>query len=555
MKLLGELLTKKGCVAADEVSKALHIQESVGGLLGLTLIRIGAVSERNLLEVLSEQRDIPLIDNKGELPDKTEIASFIENHDQKVDWYLDQEIVIWNGEGDAICILAKNPFAPHLREAVQYLYPEIPKRYYLSLAQDLDRILGYIKTLSSESKSEFDGEQHFKELAEEAPIVELVNNIMSQAMEQSASDIHFEPQESMLRVRFRIDGFMYTRHSLPIDRFSSIASRIKLISQMDIAERRLPQDGRISIRVGGEEVDVRVSCLPGVHGESIVLRLLPKERNILNVGNLGFLDDHLALMRRWMNEPNGIVLVTGPTGSGKSTTLYASLESINDGERKIITVEDPVEFQLEGITQVQALPEIGLDFAQALRSILRQDPDVIMIGEIRDGETADIAIQSALTGHLVVSTLHTNDSISAFTRLMDMGVEPYLVASPIRGVQAQRLVRRLCSQCARPAAVPLVDLKESFGEFAEQLNQSEVNFHKAVGCTHCHNTGFKGRVGIYEMVEVNDNLQEAIALRKSHNELIAIARLSGYRSLKEDGLLKAAQGQTTIEEVLQVALH
>jgi general secretion pathway protein E len=322
---------------------------------------------------------------------------------------------------------------------------------------------------------------------------------------------------------------------------------------MDIAERRLPQDGRLSTRVGGQEMDIRVSALPGVHGESIVMRLLPKERKELGLEKLGFESDHLSMMKEWTAEANGIVLVTGPTGSGKSTTLYASLAAANDGLKKIITVEDPVEFQLPAITQIQAHPDIGLTFANALRSILRQDPDVIMIGEIRDLETAEIAVQAALTGHLVLSTLHTNDAISAFTRLIDMGVEPFLVATPIRAVQAQRLVRRLCTQCARPHAVP-AQIEAEAAVFAHKvLPGLAPRWMEAVGCAHCMNTGYRGRLGIYEMVPVSESMQHLIVSGASVNDMKKLAREEGHRFLRDDGLLKAWQGLTTVEEVLRVA--
>lgn len=393
--------------------------------------------------------------------------------------------------------------------------------------------------------------QQLREMAEEAPVVELVSNLMAQAVEQRASDIHLEPEERIFAVRFRIDGVLHTRLQLPRDRFDAVASRLKLISGMDIAERRLPQDGRLSTRVGGQEMDIRVSALPGVHGESIVMRLLPKERKELGLERLGFEADHLALMKEWTAEANGIVLVTGPTGSGKSTTLYAALAATNDGLKKIITVEDPVEFQLPAITQIQAHPEIGLTFANALRSILRQDPDVIMIGEIRDLETAEIAVQAALTGHLVLSTLHTNDAISSFTRLIDMGVEPFLVATPIRAVQAQRLVRRLCG-CARPTRVP-DRIEAEAAVFAHSvLKGMQPNWLEAVGCANCMNTGYRGRLGIYELVPVSEAMQHLIVSGASVNDMKKQARDEGHRFLRDDGLLKAWQGLTTVEEVLRV---
>jgi len=333
----------------------------------------------------------------------------------------------------------------------------------------------------------------------------------------------------------------------PIDRYPAVASRVKLISEIDIAERRLPQDGRITTRVSGREMDVRVSTLPGVHGESIVMRLLPKDRKELSLNTLGLEPDHIELVSSLMQEANGIVLVTGPTGSGKSTTLYAALQEATDGTRKILTVEDPVEYQLPGITQVQAHAEIGYTFARALRAFLRQDPDVIMVGEIRDVETAQIAIQSALTGHLVLSTLHTNDSLSAFTRLIDMGVEPFLVAAPIKAVQAQRLVRKVCKHCAQPATVP----DNVIAEFASLNRDFEPRWVEALGCSACNHTGYSGRMGIYEIVPISPELHDMIVANAPVAEMRKLARRQGHRTMYLDGLIKAAKGLTTVEEVLR----
>ena len=394
-----------------------------------------------------------------------------------------------------------------------------------------------------------DDVSHLRELAEEAPVIELVNNILAQAMDQRASDIHIEPEEQLFHVRMRTDGILHTRMTLPSSRYPAVASRVKLISGMDIAERRLPQDGRLSVRVSGQEVDVRVSAVPAVHGESIVLRLLPKERQDLSLERLGFSRRDLDLFRAWAREPNGIVLVTGPTGSGKSTTLYATLEEMNQRDRKMITVEDPVEYEVGGVTQIQANAEIGYTFARALRAILRQDPDVIMIGEIRDLETAEIAVQSALTGHLVLSTLHTNDAVSAFTRLVDMGVEPFLVATSVRAVQAQRLVRQLCKHCSQPTEVlPAV------ARLLEHIEDTDLepDWRKPVGCVKCQGTGYRGRLGIYELVDVSSEMQELIISGATAEKMRALATEQGGRSLREDGLLKARAGHTSVEEVVRV---
>jgi general secretion pathway protein E len=376
--------------------------------------------------------------------------------------------------------------------------------------------------------------------------------MLSQAMDQRASDVHVEPEERHFYVRYRTDGVLREHLNLPKERFPAIASRIKLISGLDISERRLPQDGRLNIRVSGQELDIRVSTLPGVHGESIVMRLLPKERQTNRLNQLGFLPDHLNLFQKWVNEPHGIILVTGPTGSGKSTTLYATLDEINDHTRKIITVEDPVEYQLPHITQVQAHSEIGYTFAHALRAILRQDPDIIMIGEIRDVETAEIAVQASLTGHMVLSTLHTNDAVSAFTRLIDMGVEPFLVATSVRAVQAQRLVRRLCPYCAQPIDPPKDILEQTLELLPKEINLETQNWKKSVGCFECQYTGYKGRVGIYELVYITPELQTLILNRAHANEMRKIANQLGFRTLRQDGWIKAFQGITSLEEVMRV---
>ena len=552
-RLLGELLLDAGLVGPADLERGLALQLKLGGRIGSVLMRIGAVSEDNLLQVLSRQLGLPVMGADVPAPDEDMVRLTAAQAPTGIDWLLDQQLLVWPGEGSDLFCAARDPLLPALREAMRHAYPGRKVLWCLCRAQDLERMLDALAHHARSDEWGGGDEQQLRAMAEEAPVVELVSNLMAQAVEQRASDIHLEPEERIFAVRFRIDGVLHTRLQLPRDRFDAVASRLKLISGMDIAERRLPQDGRLSTRVGGQEMDIRVSALPGVHGESIVMRLLPKERKELGLERLGFEADHLAMMKAWTAEANGIALVTGPTGSGKSTTLHAALAAANDGLKKIITVEDPVEFQLPAITQIQAHPDIGLTFANALRSILRQDPDVIMIGEIRDLETAEIAVQGALTGHLVLSTLHTNDAISAFTRLIDMGVEPFLVATPIRAVQAQRLVRRLCTQCARPHAVPH-NIEAEAAVFAHKvLPGMAPRWMEAVGCPNCMNTGYRGRLGIYEMVPVSEAMQHLIVSGASVNEMKKLARDEGHRFLRDDGLLKAWQGLTTVEEVLRVA--
>ncbi len=549
---LGALLVARGLIDTKDIDKALAFQRQFKGRLGAILVRIGAISEDTLLPVLAEQLQLQLI-NSEELPHSQEsILQAVETSKLPPAWFLDQRAVLWEDADEAIHCASRNPIDSNLRETLSAAFASRQIIWLLAKTHDID---GTLRLLESQDASQpLDEIAHLRELAEEAPVVELVNNLLSQAIEEDASDVHLEPEERLFAARYRIDGVLHTRMTMPRERFDAVASRIKLISGMDIAERRLPQDGRISTRASGSEMDIRVSCVPGVHGESIVMRLLPKERKDLNLDAMGMEPDHLQQFTRWVNEPHGILLVTGPTGSGKSTTLYAGLEKANDRTRKIITVEDPVEYKMGGITQIQTQSDIGYTFARALRAILRQDPDIIMIGEIRDLETAEIAVQSALTGHMVLSTLHTNDSLSAFTRLLDMGVEPFLVASAVRAVQAQRLVRKLCGACAVPTTPPksLLDVVAEIETREPQLFTTPAQWKTAKGCPQCRGSGYRGRIGIFEFLEVTPNIQDAIMRQLPAGELLQIAKAQGYRSLREDGLIKARRGLTATDEVLRV---
>jgi len=550
--VIGALLLQRGLITQQDLDKALAFQRQFKGRLGSILVRMGALSEDALLPVLSEQLGLTLL-APDQLPSQSgAILNAIQASGLTAEWFADQQLVVWEGVDGMTHCASRNPINSYLQETLAMAFGDRPQSWHFVRSQDLERLL---KLIQQSARPEHEDEvAHLRELAEEAPIIELVSNVLAQAIDERASDIHIEPQERDFEVRYRIDGVLQTRLTQSRDRFDAVASRIKLISGMDIAERRLPQDGRISMRASGAEMDIRVSAVPGVHGESIVMRLLPKERANLNLEWLGMEADHLAQFSRWAREPHGIILVTGPTGSGKSTTLYAALEAANDRSKKIITVEDPVEYKLTGVTQIQTHSEIGYDFARALRAILRQDPDVIMIGEIRDLETAEIAVQSALTGHLVLSTLHTNDALSAFIRLLDMGVEPFLVASSVRAVQAQRLVRRLCDQCARPAEPPqaIIEMMRQLGARHPALLSDAPAWRIPNGCGHCRGSAYRGRIGIYELVEVGPPLQNAIMQRATAGELVSIAQRGGYRSLREDGLIKAWRGLTSVDEVLRV---
>lgn len=554
---IGELLVEAGHVQPEDVERALQIQEGMGGRMGSILLRTGALSEDVLLTTLSRQLGADYLRAAGDLPDSLVCYQFMVDSPIRPEWYIDRSVVLWplpeeEDGGETLGCLADDVLDLGLRSALGYFFPGVKIRYYLCAAHHRDRLLEFMrKELAVEELFSSGDARQLKELAEQAPIVELVNNMLAQAVDAGASDVHIEPSESDFTVRLRVDGILHTRLAQPVERFPAVASRIKLISGIDIAERRLPQDGRISARVSGREMDIRVSTVPCVHGESVVMRLLPKEREDLALTNLGMEKDHLAMFSDWVTSSNGIILVTGPTGSGKSTTLYASLIHTNDGIKKILTVEDPVEVQVPGVTQIQAHMEIGYTFARALRAILRQDPDVIMIGEIRDLETAEIAVQSALTGHVVLSTLHTNDAASSFIRLVDMGIEPFLVAAPIRGVQAQRLVRRVCSHCAEPVRPQSVILDQMAKLPGGEAGDS---WQVPKGCRRCHNTGYSGRLGVYELIPVDTNMQEMIVRGATTNEIRAEADKAGFRTLYQDGLLKASRGLTTLDEINRVLL-
>ena len=395
--------------------------------------------------------------------------------------------------------------------------------------------------------SGFDDDESLMDMASDAPIIRLVNHLFARALDLDASDIHFEPGENSLDVRCRVDGIMTRIERLPVKINTAVASRLKLMARLDIGEKRLPQDGRINYQMGNNQLDLRVSTLPGVHGESVVLRILDRSDTTVELQQLGMPEQVLRDYQSVITQPHGMILITGPTGSGKTTSLYATLEKINDEKRKIITVEDPVEYQLEGVTQIQANAAIGLSFAAGLRSIVRQDPDVLMVGEIRDHETADIAIESALTGHLVFSTLHTNDAAGAVTRLQDMGVEGYLISSSLLAIQAQRLVRRTCSACSETVATSADELA------VLQISRKNLpQINRGHGCEACGQTGYRRRVGLYELLRMSDAIRHLIATGADANMIRERAITDGMRTLREDALDKLRQGITTPEEVVRV---
>jgi general secretion pathway protein E len=425
---------------------------------------------------------------------------------------------------------------------------EYIEKFYTQEIQDINKLIENIEDNPLQFiHEEEDDVGHLQDLASEAPIIRLVNIIITRAVESRASDIHIEPFADELKVRYRIDGVLHDIELIPRKLQAAIFSRIKIMAKLNIAERRLPQDGRIKLKVGGSEIDLRVSSIPVLYGESLVMRLLDQEGIMIDMEQLGFPADSLLIFNDIIKKPNGIILVTGPTGSGKTTTLYGALDKINSPDKKIITVEDPIEYHLKGINQIQVKPQIGLDFPNILRHIVRQDPDIIMIGEIRDLETAEIAIQSALTGHLVFSTLHTNDAPTAITRLLDIGVQNYLLAATIRGILAQRLVRVICPQCRE------IDETATDDERISRVpGEGKITLYHGKGCDKCAHTGFYGRAGIFEFLKIDNSIHQLIIKNADAHQIRHTARQNGMRTLLEDGLLKVKSGLTTVNEVYRV---
>jgi len=573
---IGEILLERGVITPNDVERAVRYQGEIGALFGQALLRLGAVSEDVLLSALSDQLGLPVL-SRDDLPEAaTRYRDAAHHLNISVDWLLLHDAVLWYQadadapedsdearqqdvaalDGQTLIVFARSPMDPALHETLSRTATG-PVQVVLGSNRLLDSALAALRSAGRvQSRDDMDDAQRLREMAEEAPVIDFVNGVFEDALQRRASDIHIEPFESHFQIRLRVDGVLHQMQTLPRARFDAVASRIKLLSNMDIAERRLPQDGRQSVRFAGQDIDLRVSSLPGAWGESLVLRLLRKQQELPSLEGLGLEGHAMSVFQQLIAEPNGVILVTGPTGSGKSTTLYRGLELVNDGERKIITIEDPVEYDMAGITQVQARSEIGYTFAKGLRAILRQDPDVIMIGEIRDGETASISAQAALTGHLVLSTLHTNSALAAVERLIDLGVEPFLVSSALRGLMGQRLVRRLCEHCARPAdaedaALGNRMLADARADGAVGLPDAS-DWRTADGCHHCGGQGYSGRVAVFEAARVTPALRSAINERADAAGLLAAARQDGYLTMLEDGLIKASKGATSLAEVLRV---
>ncbi|HEX9820327.1 MAG TPA: type II secretion system ATPase GspE [Methylomirabilota bacterium] len=551
--LLGEILVQEGLTTPDVVDRALTRAQTTGELLGEALIALGAVTEDDVLRALALQQNLPYV-WREELPSSVPVLKNV-----SAKYLRESRVCPLSIEGSVLTVASADPLNPmvadELRQAtglsVKVVVSSVAgileaiDRTYDGAATPLQRI---VEGMDEDGGADGDEDVNtLRDMAFEAPVVRLVNLLVENAISAEASDIHIEPFEDTLRIRYRVDGILYEQESPPRRLQAAVTSRIKIMAEMNIAERRLPQDGRIRVTLHGQRVDIRVSTMPTVHGESIVMRLLQRSSVFLPLEKLGFPAETLKRFQSLIKRPHGILLVTGPTGSGKTTTLYAALDKINVPGVKIITVEDPVEYQLKGVNQIPVKPKIGLSFAQGLRHIVRQDPDVILVGEIRDLETAEIAIQASLTGHLVFSTLHTNDAPGAITRLQDMGVEPYLVASVLEGVLAQRLVRRICPSCRVPDPPSQADL--------DALGVKGVAggvLYRGKGCDECRGTGYRGRSGIYEMFVLDEDARSLILRRASTRDIRQHAIQRGMVTLRMDGWKRACEGVTTVEEILRV---
>ncbi|WP_395641591.1 type II secretion system ATPase GspE [Rudaea sp.] len=548
-------LVARGRLKENDLARARRLLEENGeGNLVPLLTRLGLVSEREMGDALSEVMGLPLVTAK-EFPDAPP-----QNVSMSIRFLKQHHIVPIAETDDKVTWVVADPAEEYPIEAVQLAtgksaevkvgfrseIDDLIERYY---GQGRSAMGSIVESLSEDAQRSEDDIEHLRDLASEAPVIRLVNLIIQRAVEQRASDVHIEPFESRLKVRYRIDGVLLEAESPPAASTAAVISRIKIMAKLNIAERRLPQDGRIPLRVQGKELDLRVSTVPTSFGESVVMRILDRESVVFDFHKLGFTDEFLPKFLKVLELPHGIMLVTGPTGSGKTTTLYTALSKLNTPDVKIITVEDPVEYQIEGINQIQAKPQIGLDFSHALRSIVRQDPDIIMIGEMRDLETAKIAIQSALTGHLVLSTLHTNNAAGAVTRMLDMGVEDYLLTSTVNGVLAQRLVRRLDIEHAQKYEA-LPEVVEEFG-LRRYQPQGKVELYRPMPSS-LSSTGYHGRTTIMEFLVMSEPLRRLVMQHADMTKLEEQARSEGMRTMYEDGLVKSLQGQTTIEEVLRV---
>jgi type IV pilus assembly protein PilB len=564
---LGEMLIKEALITPDQLREAVSYQKQHGGRLGSVMIKLGLVNDDEITGVLSRQYGVPSINLKYYEVDPSVIRLIPQ------DTAVRYQVVPLSRVGSTLTIAMTDPTNVFAMDDIKFMtgfniepvvapesaVNEAISKFYGEV-ESVEELTKVMKDLAGDEGADLELAAEEQEMdlaaleraAEEAPIIKLVNLVLTDAVKRGASDIHIEPYEKELRVRFRVDGVLQEVMNPPLKLRDAIASRIKIMSKLDISEKRLPQDGRIMIKYRKDgrikELDFRVSTVPTLHGEKIVMRLLDKENLRLDMTKLGFEQESLEKYERAILRPYGMVLVTGPTGSGKTNTLYSSVARLNTVETNIMTAEDPVEFQLQGINQVQMKEQIGLNFAAALRAFLRQDPNIILVGEIRDFETAEIAVKAALTGHLVLSTLHTNDAPSTISRLMNMGVEPFLVATSVNLICAQRLVRRICEHCKEPLEIPQQALIDA-GYTPEEATNTTI--YHGRGCAKCNKGGYKGRVGLYEVMEVSDDMRELILVGASAVELKKKAMEQGMISLRRSGLIKVALGQTTLEEVVR----
>jgi type IV pilus assembly protein PilB len=563
---LGEILLKESLITQEQLQKALDFQRTNGGKLGSCLTKMGFITDDDITGVLSRQYGVPSINLKFYEIDPNVIKLIPQ------DTALRYQVIPLSRVGSVLTIAMTDPTNVFAMDDIKFMtgfnvepvvasesaIGEAITRFYGGSDGDSEELSKMMKDLVEDEELELAADEaeldaaSLEKAAEEAPIIKLVNLILTDSVKRGASDIHLEPYETEMRVRFRVDGVLQTVMSPPLRLKDAMTSRIKIMAKLDIAEKRLPQDGRIMIKYRADgkkkELDFRVSSVPTLYGEKIVMRLLDKENLRLDMTKLGFEPESLKKFERNILRPYGMVLVTGPTGSGKTNTLYSSVSRLNTVDTNIMTAEDPVEFQLSGINQVQMKEQIGLNFAAALRAFLRQDPNIILVGEIRDFETAEIAVKAALTGHLVLSTLHTNDAPSTISRLMNMGIEPFLVATSVNLICAQRLVRRICANCKQELEVPEQALIDA-GYSPEEAKKTKIYHGK--GCSTCGKGGYKGRTGLYEVMEINDELRELILVGASALELKKKAIEQGMITLRRSGLIKVALGQTTMEEVLR----
>src|SRR5918993_1220559 len=549
---LGEILVRENILTPQQLREALDFQRAHGGRLGFNLVKLGLVSDDMVTAVLSRQYGVPSV-NLDLFDIDGSVSRLIPR--EVAEKY---SVLPLSRVGATLTLAMVDPTNVFAMDDIKFMTGLNIEPVVVSEASVQDAISRYYSQ-SREIELARDFEEHdeidlsnLTRMSEDAPVVRLVNVLLADSLQRGASDIHIEPYEKEMRIRFRIDGVLYDVMHPPLRLRDALISRIKIMSKLDISEKRLPQDGRIKIKLRAEgrsrELDFRVSTLPTLFGEKVVMRLLDKEKLMLDMTKLGFEQESLEKFKRNISKPYGMVLVTGPTGSGKTNTLYSALQALNTNETNIMTAEDPVEFNLVGVNQVQMKEQIGLNFAASLRSFLRQDPNIVLVGEIRDFETAEIAIKAALTGHLVLSTLHTNDAPSTISRLMNMGIEPFLVATSVNIIQAQRLIRRICKDCKVEMSMPAEGLVE-IGFKPEEA--ASIKLYKGRGCETCLGTGYKGRVGLYEVMEVTDDLRELIIIGASAIELRRKAIEGGMITLRESGLYKLREGITTVEEVVK----